>query len=98
MCTSPCARSTTIRFATEPVIVRFPANVLAMASTSQPVWIVESRYECLEQHHGWHVARQVRQHRRHTGEDSRVLKIGALSDVEEVAGQPGVFRTAHDQE
>ena len=37
MCTSPCARSTTIRFATEPVIVRFHASVLAMASTSQPV-------------------------------------------------------------
>jgi len=35
--TSGRARSTTMMFATEPVIVRFPANVLAMARMSQAV-------------------------------------------------------------
>src|SRR5215470_2407777 len=36
MCTSGLARSTTMIFATEPVIVRFPASVLDMARVSQP--------------------------------------------------------------
>jgi hypothetical protein len=31
-------RSTTIMLATEPVMVRLPASVLAMANTNQPVW------------------------------------------------------------
>ncbi len=35
MCTSGLARSTTMMFATEPVIVRFPGSVLDMASVSQ---------------------------------------------------------------
>jgi hypothetical protein len=32
------ARSTTIMLATEPVMVKFPASVLAIASVSQPEW------------------------------------------------------------
>src|SRR5215469_8293441 len=37
MCTAGLARSTTMIFATDPVMVRFPASVLDIASVSQPV-------------------------------------------------------------
>ena len=53
---------TTIRLATEPMSVRFPASVLLMASASQKSWpSAERRSERLEQHDRGHIADQVGQ-------------------------------------
>lgn len=74
-------RSTTIMLATEPVMVRFPARVLAIASVSQPErglakWLTSD----FQKHYGRNVAHQVRQNCGHQCKDPRMFQVEVTAE------------------
>src|SRR5215813_10512904 len=99
MCTSGLARSTTMIFATEPVIVRFPASVLDMARVSQPTCGAgKPGTERLQQYDGRHVADDIRQQRGQGRKDPDAMQIPRDKRLQQSLGEPRPLGAPYDDE